>query len=183
MHPAQIKTVDYIICPDCGYDRGFSVSHLYGTPMIKFGPWYCEVCGIVIRGVVNKNNSVDIELVNEPRKIKSLVLLKLDITEKNIYIIIEGNIYDENNDHHEYYYNEHTCPSNYLGFKILEEEDTDPHGIFQFVQEIPLPKDWNDDQYTYNDWCKLFDKLGPIVLNGNSPETPEIMYLPESNTR
>ncbi len=38
-------------------------------------------------------------------------------------------------DSQRYYYEEHTCPSNFLGVeKVMDDSgDEDPHGIFAFV--------------------------------------------------
>jgi hypothetical protein len=43
-------------------------------------------------------------------------------------------------DNKRYFYEEHTCPTNYLGVEMvvdLNDGDTDPHGIFEFVGAIP----------------------------------------------
>lgn len=43
----------------------------------------------------------------------------------------------------EYFYNEHTCPTNFLDVELIcENGDTDPHGIFEFVDAV-----WMTDEY------------------------------------
>jgi hypothetical protein len=75
---------------------------------------------------------------------KNLVLLKLVPTDKPIYLLVEGYThYDKHgkyNPDQSYFYNEHTCPTNYLQsvLKIYEGDDGDPHGLFQFVRNARM---------------------------------------------
>jgi hypothetical protein len=53
--------------------------------------------------------------------------------------VVEGIHHEDEDDSHRYYYNEGTCPTNYLGvLKVFDDEgDDDPHGIFEFVKCDP----------------------------------------------
>lgn len=46
--------------------------------------------------------------------------------------------------HQKYHYNEHTCPTNYIGdvLKVVDpaDGDQDPHGIFKFVSQCEVIK-------------------------------------------
>ena len=58
-----------------------------------------------------------------------------------------------------YYYEEHTCPTNYLRAEMVIEADTmddDPHGIFEFVDVFP------DNDY---DEKSLFDEVRKRIIN------------------
>lgn len=68
---------------------------------------------------------------------KTLVLLKIG----DVYFVIEGmatNDKADPNEHEEYYYTEHTCPTNYIkGVEaIVQDGDFDPHGCFEYVRSI-----------------------------------------------
>lgn len=94
-------------------------------------------------------------------KIPVIVLLKMDITEKEVYIIVKDYLYYHNGEYStdedlEYFYNEHTCPSNYLRFPIIVDGDTDCHGIFKFIEAVPRPSDWSDHGSKERDPKKFF---------------------------
>jgi len=72
------------------------------------------------------------------KKIPTIVTLKLD---QPVTIETEGVMVGQTSETaSEYFYNEHTCPTNFLRhvIRIIDAEgDDDPHGIFQFVSEKP----------------------------------------------
>lgn len=80
--------------------------------------------------------------------IEVLVLLKMDISSKDVFIIVEGvcpcteggTLKTEGQ---EYFYSEHTCPYNYLGFPMMVNGDNDDHGIFKWVASIVKPEDYD----------------------------------------
>lgn len=42
-----------------------------------------------------------------------------------------------------YMFDERMCPSDVIGCEaVIEGDDLDPHGIFEFVQWVPRPADW-----------------------------------------
>lgn len=97
--------------------------------------------------------------------IDTLDLLQMnpDITGKNkIYIMVrgvcrcdeKGNLDTSNQ---AYFFNEHTCPWNYLRFPIRVNGDNDYHGVFQWVASIPLPDDYDDDG-NFEDYFPVYAK-------------------------
>jgi hypothetical protein len=67
--------------------------------------------------------------------------------EEPVHIIVEALGFQKDNVidlDKSYYFNEHTCPWNYLRFNIRHGDDMDPHGIFQFVDAIIAPAGWKD---------------------------------------
>ncbi len=73
---------------------------------------------------------------------KTLVLLRIDAKDAPIYFVVEGlatwpKPLDEMISGEEYFYNEHTCPANFIRIPMVSAGgDHDPHGIFAFVDAI-----------------------------------------------
>lgn len=151
MNPIQLKTKRYFTCLACGIGEMY-VEHLMdrnGT----FGPWYCSNCGQAHRGKV-ENGICHVEL-GKRKKEETSVLLKMSPDAGDIFLIVKGSYFDDLNDGRprpchpfsddkdRYFYNEHTCPTNYLqsAIEIITirngEADADPHGIFQYVMTAP----------------------------------------------
>ena len=84
----------------------------------------------------------------------TLVLLKRN----GIYLIVNG--YGDK-EHDQYFYNEHTCPTNYMGDveAVIYEKDADPHGVFEWVATIDKPEDWDYGPEEFEEWCALFPEL------------------------
>lgn len=128
----------YVECPYCSKSKS-RVDHLfkeYGSGT-SFGPWYCDECGGAYKGKT-KGSDIFVEKLINQRKDKCIVFLK----NANVLLAVEGMYFDGDLDidHLTYYYDEHTCPTNYLRCEMvidLDDGDSDPHGIFEFVGAIP----------------------------------------------
>lgn len=151
-------------CPECG-SREHSCAHLgSGT---SFGPWYCDQCGCGVRGVVTEYGA-DIE-IHSDRKAKTLVLLRLNVDtvqEKPIHIVVEGMVFYPHGgkpaidqDSNRYFYNEHTCPWNYLRVPVKQGDDTDPHGLFVFQEAVLTPDGYDGHLGDIEEWIELFPSL------------------------
>ena len=135
------KTQVFIKCPKCGDGDSMRVDHLFGREG-AFGPWYCDSCGEGLIGKIDKDGIVEI---SEPQPQtgkkweKSLVLLVLPTQNAPVYLVVNGHIMDGDKSNHDYLYEEHDCPTNFLRpvERIIVEGDTDPHGLFDYVAEIP----------------------------------------------
>ena len=111
---------------------------------------------------------------------RTSVLLSLNVaTAEPLHIVVPGMMFVkqgktieeelvEVNKTDKYFYEEHTCPSNYLGFPIKLGNDTDPHGVFSHQQTILMPEDYDgsinikDVKGDYDDigaWIELFSSL------------------------
>lgn len=150
---AKLTPIYYITCPHCGaegHEGPGGVSHLLKMNT-SFGPWYCETCGYSIRGEV-KDGNVTVE-PNEDKRLKTLVLLRKEHNGEVIYLVVRGGCFVKTNErnidktNNEYLYNEHTCPVNYLNRSefIIVDGNEDPHGLFEYVDAIPYPKDGHDE--------------------------------------
>lgn len=102
--------------------------------------------------------------------IETLNLLIMDKSlsgENDVYIMVRGvdrcdkkGVIDSSNS--DYFYNNHTCPWNYLRIPIMVNGDSDHHGVFRWVASIPLPDDYDDD----GDFTELFPNVFPMVKEG-----------------
>lgn len=143
-----IEVTHFIDCPHCYNDR-YRVDHLFSPDkqVRHFGPWYCDECGGSFSGKVI-GSDVFVEKHDESkRKDKCLVFLK----NNNVMLVVKGMYFDGelNLENERYFYEEHTCPTNYLGVEMVidtDDGDTDPHGIFEFIGAIPyVDLDYVDD--------------------------------------
>jgi len=158
------KTSIFFGCPDCGSQEHTS-QHLKAGD--SFGPWYCDICGCGIRGVADGNGGADIE-ETKTRTRKTLSLLRLRIEDgEPVHIIVEGLVFYDgasdpviDQDKKRYFYEEHTCPSNFLGCLIKEGADTDPHGLFEHQETVFMPEDY-DSSYIgdFEQWQEIFPSL------------------------
>ncbi|MRT30868.1 hypothetical protein [Herbaspirillum sp. CAH-3] len=139
---AATHTKTFIRCPHCDGDE-FPVDHiLNGTWKRSFGPWYCDTCGGSFRGTKDDVGQIDLELLDE-RKVQTLDLLVLQPQAKPVYFVLrgmrfEGPKFDGYPDNKEFFYEEHSCPTNWLRNiqTLIHDDDDDPHGLIEFVRSI-----------------------------------------------
>ena len=125
----------YIYCPRCGGGQ-HEISHL--EVGCDFGPWYCDerACGYAFTGVVTTRGA-DVQMLPN-RIVRTTVTLRAT---RPFTLIVRGMRFEGREQgsegHDEYFYNEHTCPTNLLDdiVRFIDEDgDTDPHGIFEYVK-------------------------------------------------
>ncbi len=131
------KPERYIHCPACGKGE-HQVSHL---AIGMKTAWYCDEDDCGYRFSLHVLSDTEIELVVlDERRIKKLVTLR---SSAPVTLIVEASSYlpdKELADRDEYFYNEHTCPMNFMRnvVEIVDENgDRDPHGIFEYVKTEP----------------------------------------------
>lgn len=171
MNPAQIKTKKFIICPGCNIGES-SIQHLLDdSKRTHFdGEWYCDRCGCSYKFTID-GGKVFAEVNPAKWKKPALTLLKL-VPKNTVYAVVEDAIYDYAPDggNKRYYYEEHTCPTNVLPNieYLLDGDNTDPHGIWQFCAIVENPTGELDSNLTAEDLAELFhfDELRhPKLLN------------------
>lgn len=101
--------------------------------------------------------------MTNPLHIEGFLLLRIRGTK--ILLVVSHPKYDSGRDHEEwlahqkYYFEEHTCPTNVVPVEcIIDGNDHDPHGIFEFVAWKPRPADFDEDECNY-DWCGVFPEI------------------------
>lgn len=112
---------------------------------------------------------------------ETYVLIRLDPQPKPIYFIVSDKVYphcvgdqgvigsEERNENHKFWYDENTCPMNFLKniqevVQLTPDEihkcDEDPHGLFTYVGEIPVEaadgKVWNGSEGDGTTWLQAF---------------------------
>jgi len=112
---------------------------------------------------------------------EGLVLLRLQRPEGPLYLVVhdryfppleEGETENDRFDRKRFYYEEHTCPTNYIPiYDILAPEDVDPHGAFEFVglsrPYAPEELARGSEEERYAQIRELFRNLGvPYPGNG-----------------
>lgn len=145
---AYTKPELYVNCPVCG-EGETRVDHCKNG---FSSAWYCDDCGV--RYEINRiGDQFRLQPLKE-RKLKTLVTLE---SEGPVRLLVEGMEFtnadgsrDLDSEHHSsYFYDEHTCPTNFMGnvVRIIDpiDGDTDPHGIFAFVSVEPWRDVENDD--------------------------------------
>lgn len=136
------ETKTYLCCAKCGGDVG-TIDHLAEYKNLNTG-WSCDACGVKNEFVVTGGVIVSQTVAAEPEyTYKTLALLQVRGNEPPVRFLVEG-IYStkdtagkltlEDLNNKRYYYNEHTCPTNWLGVEKVElQGDLDPHEAFQFL--------------------------------------------------
>lgn len=133
------KPERYISCPACG-KGAHQICHL---PVGTKTAWYCDECGVHFRLHVLSAGEVDCELTGgskEPRLITLRSVGPVTLLVRGMALLpCRGG--DEG---HEYFYNEHACPVNFMGevVNVIDENgNEDPHGVFAFVSSAPWPEE------------------------------------------
>ena len=159
-----VTTQKLFACPECG-SLEHSCDHLKAGQ--SFGPWYCDKCGCSILGTVTESGA-DIR-IHKDRKANSLVLLRLNVPgteDKPVHIVVKGFAFHKKGETPEfdgdgtrYFYDEGTCPWNYLRLPIKEGDDIDPHGLFVFEDAVAMPDGYEDSLDGIEQWRELFPTL------------------------
>lgn len=110
--------------------------------------WSCD-CGAYFRIICTAPNEFRLQVLPK-RIIKTIVTLE---SSGPVRLIVQGMEFTRDDGspdpdagrHDSYFYDEHTCPTNYIGGSVLKvidpaDGDNDPHGIFAYVKTEP----WRD---------------------------------------
>jgi ribosomal protein L37AE/L43A len=163
----------FLCCPACGKETSSRIDHLFGGRLpYSFGPWYCDQCGARFSGSVLSPDNIELDVMSgtDGRRSRALVLLRLEPKERPVYFVLDthsyGNEPDANKqDHARYFYEEHSCPTNWIGETraVIQDGDTDPHGFLDFVRTVEVPLDFDGDDD--NQWPFIFPEAfdGPII--------------------
>lgn len=93
---------------------------------------------------------------------KIYVLLSIDTMNGKAYFVVEGlnqwpTTYEELQSNTRYFYEEHTCPTNYIRIPMIcFNKDVDPHGLFKFEEAVWMVEGKHDEDY----FCEIFPQLG-----------------------
>lgn len=162
MHKATLSTKTFVHCPNCG-DAGSSVDHLTSGFSSK---WHCDCCGVRYRIEMSETKEIKVGVDDmDEMSVPCAVLLELPPQAKSIYFVLKSRDYGravngERFEGADYYYNEHTCPTNW--FRKVEivasHGDCDPHGLFRYVASQDVPDELKEEDFE-EFACKTFPQL------------------------
>ena len=171
-----IYSKDFCICPWCDADTDALVSHLYGECPRSFGPWTCSECMAPFSGRVNAPGDVDVWKVVNPRGHFSpgLTVLRFDGKDCPTFFVMKADRYrddpaqtnDEYQKSQQYFFESHSCPTNWLRncIAVIKDGDTDPHGFLSFVRAIDIDLGFDEDAA---EWSVLFpEAFGAPIIDG-----------------
>lgn len=151
-------TKRYAICPHCGEVSGCQVDHLYqyiaeGKP-VNVRDWDCNKCGMPM-DIREEKGELIVTKNTDPRasrQIKTWDLVELVTREgKRLRLLLDQKRWEKQGEpedpaeiegNKEFWYNENTCPTNWTSNieMMILEDDTDPHGAFQFIGTVDQDK-------------------------------------------
>jgi len=161
------KTMRFIKCANNECEFEFKINYIFEESSAKDTyQQTCSDCGYEnnIKVVRDASNSViDVQTTIGNRVLTPCyVLLSYHKDSELFFLVLESNLYNLDAS---YYFNEHTCPSNWMRGDVValldaSINDSDPHGIFKFV--AAKPKDEIDKKYQIDhetiehDWFDIF---------------------------
>lgn len=141
----QTTVTQTITCPDCGKGRFTLVRAIHKGRF--FGPWYCDRCGAGWTGEGWDGGRTVVLQRWKDRTVATDVTLKLPPQTGPVRFIVRGMRFlpadgspdpdteEERAEQDRYFYEEHDCPSNWLGCEVIGPDgDEDPHGLFRWVK-------------------------------------------------
>ena len=97
--------------------------------------WVCDNCGAQMNLEFSAGGTEVVQTPTGRRCERTLALLRV-VGAPHVMLIHQGVAWDGDLDSSDYYYNEHTCPTNITRTEaVIANGDTDPHGIFELVVE------------------------------------------------
>lgn len=154
---ADVYTKRFVKCPICkDATEGFYVDHLLKEAKpdkpYSFGAWECPSCHNHYDFQIHYNGDVDIAQSTKEHDtfMPCLVLLKSQHKDNPIYVMLNGKAHstqivleqqEQGSSAQPYYYNSHTCPTNFIRdiIAVTFKQDIDPHGVFEFVRLLSIP--------------------------------------------
>jgi hypothetical protein len=183
-HVKAVRDLGYETTGSCGHDMWIilniepSLIPTLHADLRKAGYRDFEITYTVQDGFfLNKTARIDFggDLRGDGRPF-DLVLLRVDPESHPLYFVIRARRYphDEGAEdgHDAYYYNEHTCPTNWTAdiLAVISKGDEDPHGFAEYVRRRAAPALMNEnggmnDVHEGPLWAALFPEITPLPSN------------------
>ena len=176
LHKAVTSTKTFVHCPNCGAVAG-QVDHLFAVGREVKTRWGCETCGVDYDLVVDGPDRIEVAISHERGvSVPCLHVLVLRPRLHPVFVVISARDYNRKDTPFEgakYFYNEHTCPTNWTADieMLVADGDGDPHGLFEYVESVDLPPGLEDqgmDDFIVKSFPHLF---------GEDTEATEILKL------
>lgn len=133
----QAKVQLHIPCPSCLDGKWRADQLAIGQSTV----WSCQECHN--EASIKRINENDFETTSRGRKDTPVTVTLQSITEPRItlklntwkYAHSQNDSLEDYESHQRYFYDEHTCPTNWTRdiVEIIFQSDHDPHGVFEFV--------------------------------------------------
>jgi hypothetical protein len=115
----------------------FRIDHISIGQKVR---WSCDYCGNELHIAVSAA-SCDVEPTGKLQTPVTITLRSKTVPQITLklhswkYAHSEDESKEEYEGHQQYFYDEHTCPTNFMSQveQIIFDGDTDPHGVFEFV--------------------------------------------------
>jgi predicted RNA-binding Zn-ribbon protein involved in translation (DUF1610 family) len=165
VHKAVTSTKTFVHCPNCGAQAS-SIDHLFAKREFKT-TWGCDSCGSYFDLLVDGPDRVEVGINNERGvSVPCLHVLALRPRAHPVFAVISARDYGRKEkpfDGAEYFYNEHTCPTNWTSDieMLIDDGDGDPHGVFEYVESVDLPPDMSPedmDEFIHKSFPHLFEE-------------------------
>jgi hypothetical protein len=127
----------WALCPTCNGRVG-TIDHLAVGD--EAGAWFCDQCGA---GWWLKRTADGAEhRPHSERKERTIVTLALPPQDSAVTFVLDGFRIVKPGEEHDgdaYFYDEHTCPTNWLRdvTEVRFRDSDDPHGLFRWVSTVP----------------------------------------------
>lgn len=169
---------EFCICPWCGEQSGCRVDHLYGDRLpTKAGPWYCGECRQPFDVRVKAPGDVELTKTTMLGEFsRAMNLLRFDGKDGPVFFVMDKDRYREGDqsptefqDSQRFFFEEHSCPTNWLRdcVAVIEDGDCDPHGFLTFVRAVDVPQDFDVDDD--EQWAILFpEAFGGAIIDGEA---------------
>lgn len=138
----------FAVCPHCNAHTDSRLDHL--EVGASFGPWDCDECGMPYGGVFQGADTVLKKREKTSERIPAMVLLEFPPSDKPVRFLLSGTRFrylkdtdspEEAENSVRFFYEEHSCPTNWLGEveMVIFDGDADPHGFLRYVRHVENP--------------------------------------------
>ncbi len=178
-HVKALRDAGYETTGSCGHDMWITVTleperaaDIHKT-LLRLGYTDFEVTICAYRGLFHPNTvrvTFKGELAGDGKPF-DLILLKVEPDTHPLYFVVHARRFphhskdDGEQEHRDaYFYNEHTCPTNWTDdiLAVISDGDPDPHGFATFVRRLPAPNDMDENGYNNAaSWLELFPETVP----------------------
>lgn len=148
----MIYTRHFIICPWCGGKTGDQVDHLLDGKLPTKVYWSCKLCGEPYQAELRSPSNIIVtkyDGTGAEHYTRALALLQFDGVAGPVYFVMDRRYHtsDTTQDNEQFFFESHSCPTNWLRdcVAVIEDGDPDPHGLLKHLRTVEVPRDFDDD--------------------------------------
>lgn len=157
MQPAKLTSITktYAHCPKCDHQMS-TVDHLLKGKATSAGPWTCHRCSSDILIDVDAENTVRVSVMDPTKRAayRPVLLLLRTITTPAVYFVVPARSFNPDElEENRYYYNEHTCPTNWIDTSVVLIQNGKP--VLSRLQNVMM--DVSDGEQDNHDMFEIVD--------------------------